>query len=177
MEQPMKERLAGAVILVALAVIVLPALFDGEGHREFSRVKVEMPEKPAIVFGQHFPALDQADGEAAGLTGTLVRRAPLKEPLRAAPPVGGKNPQQALWVVQAGVFSVRENADSLRGKLRKAGFDPVFSREAKNRRGEPVYFVRIGPHKSLGAAEKIAGNLKKKYDIPALVRAYGGSGG
>jgi len=184
MEQPMKERLAGAVIVVALAVIVLPALFDGEGYREFSQVRIEAPEKPAIVFGQHFPALERAQGEAAGTTGTAVRRAPMKGPLRAAAPVvrdgAARAPDgaaRALWVVQAGVFSVRENADSLRATLSKAGFDPVFFKEAQDRRGAPVYFVRIGPHKSRGAAEQIVRDLKKKHGITALVRSQGDDDG
>ncbi len=194
----MKERLAGAVIVVALAVIVLPALFDGEGYREFSQVRIEAPEKPAIVFGQHFPALEQERGEAGGATGTAVRRAPVKEPLRAAPPVvrdkavrapdkaarapgsAGRAPGsagRARWVVQAGVFSVRENADSLRATLSKAGFAPVFFKEAQDRRGAPVYFVRIGPHKNRGAAEQIARDLKKKHGITALVRSLGDDDG
>jgi len=180
----MKERLAGAVIVVALAVIVLPALFDGEGYREFSQVRIEAPEKPAIVFGQHFPALEQERGEAGGTTGTAVRRAPVKEPLRAAPPVvrdkAARAPGsagRARWVVQAGVFSVRENADSLRATLSKAGFAPVFFKEAQDRRGAPVYFVRIGPHKNRGAAEQIVRDLKKKHGITALVRSLGDDDG
>lgn len=184
----MKERLAGAVIVVALAVIVLPALFDGEGYREFSQVRIEAPGKPEIVFGQHFPALEQARGEAGGTTGTAVRRAPVKEPLRAAAPVvrdraerapdnaGRVSDNAALWVVQAGVFSVRENADSLRATLSEAGFAPVFFKEAQDRRGAPVYFVRIGPHKNRGAAEQIVRDLKKKHDITALVRTLGDDG-
>lgn len=177
----MKERLAGAVIVVALAVIVLPALFDGEGYREFSQVRIEAPGQPEIVFGQHFPALERARGEAGGTTGTAVRRAPVKEPLRAAAPVvrdrAQRAPGNAGWVVQAGVFSVRENADSLRATLSKAGFAPVFFKEAQDRRGAPVYFVRIGPHKNRGAAEQIVRDLKKKHGITALVRSQGDDDG
>ena len=58
MEQPIKQRVVGAIILVALAIIVLPLLFDGEGYREFSRIRVEVPERPALVFGQHFSVLE-----------------------------------------------------------------------------------------------------------------------
>ena len=71
MEQPVKERLVGAVIIVALAVIFVPMLFDGDGHREFSRLQVEMPAPPALVFGQHFSALgDQASPSAPSVPDT-----------------------------------------------------------------------------------------------------------
>jgi len=54
---------------------------------------------------------------------------------------------------------------------------PVFFKEAQDRRGAPVYFVRIGPHKNRGAAEQIVRDLKKKHGITALVRSLGDDDG
>lgn len=182
MERPVKERLAGAVIIVALAVIFVPMLFDGEGHREFSRLQVEMPEPPALVFGQHFSALDDkaapaAAGSVEAPSAATTARAvtPSRPPVVAAPPAPASKdaPQLDVWVVQVGVFTMRKNADDQRAKLRKAGFDPVFYKRHENQRGETVYYVRVGPCEGRSAAAEVADRLRREHRIEAIVRAYG----
>lgn len=42
----MKERLIGAAVLVALAVIFLPMILDGAGTREIRDEELAMPERP-----------------------------------------------------------------------------------------------------------------------------------
>ncbi len=181
MERSVKERLVGAVILVALAVIFVPTLFDGEGHREFSRLQVEMPEPPALVFGQHFSALDDDAAPAAGSVeappaATTARAVtPSRPPVVAAPPAPASKaaPRLDVWVVQVGVFALRKNADEQRAKLRKAGFDPVFYKRHENQRGETVYYVRVGPYEGRSAAASVAERLRREHRIEAIVRAYG----
>ena len=194
MERAVKERLVGAIILVALAVIFVPILFDGDGRREFSRIQVEMPEPPALVFGQHFPVLDDEgapvassgaeDSAAAARASTMVRAiTPPRPPVVAAPPTPPAQAPPArtarpaspldLWVVQTGVYGMRKNADAQRAKLRKAGFDPVFYKRHQKRAGEVTYSVRIGPYKGRAAAAKVAGRVRREHRIEALVKAYG----
>ena len=185
MERPLKERLAGAIIIVALAVVFVPTLFDGEGHREFSRVQVEMPEPPALVFGQHFPGFDDeaapapaavpASPTVAPTAGTARSVPPRRPPIVAAPPAQATQTASrlGLWVVQTGVFAIRKNADDQRARLRKAGFDPVFYKRHEKRPGEIVYYVRIGPYEERPAAVSIAERLRREHGVEALVKAYG----
>jgi len=42
----LRQRLVGAIVLVALAVIFLPMLFDGSGRPEQLDVAVEIPDRP-----------------------------------------------------------------------------------------------------------------------------------
>ena len=46
MDPALKQRLVGAVVLVALAVIFLPMLLDGSGAREQLDEEIAIPEKP-----------------------------------------------------------------------------------------------------------------------------------
>lgn len=46
MDSGLKQRLVGAAVLVALAVIFLPMLFDGSGAREHLNEGIEIPAKP-----------------------------------------------------------------------------------------------------------------------------------
>ncbi|MDZ7749998.1 MAG: hypothetical protein U5K43_15415 [Halofilum sp. (in: g-proteobacteria)] len=42
----MKQRVVGAIVLVAIAVIFLPMLLDGSGRPERVDLEVEIPEEP-----------------------------------------------------------------------------------------------------------------------------------
>ncbi len=46
MTPALKQRLVGAIVLVALAVIFVPMLLDGDGRQAGERVSVEIPESP-----------------------------------------------------------------------------------------------------------------------------------
>lgn len=48
METALKQRLIGAIVLVALAVIFLPMLFDGSGAAERFRQQIPIPEEPEV---------------------------------------------------------------------------------------------------------------------------------
>ena len=52
MEQQLKQRLLGTIIMVAVAVIVLPLLLDGEGYRAMQRIEIEAPQRPEFGYRQ-----------------------------------------------------------------------------------------------------------------------------
>lgn len=57
MEQHLKQRILGAVVIVSLAAVFLPIVFDGEGYQQLSRVDLDAPLTPRISFDQSFPEL------------------------------------------------------------------------------------------------------------------------
>lgn len=62
MQQLLKQRLVGAVVLVALAVIFLPMLLNGPVERGQVSVPVEIPPKPEVKPSAELP---RADSETA----------------------------------------------------------------------------------------------------------------
>ena len=61
MDKALKQRLTGAVILIALAIIFLPMLLDGERQQQ-QKSRIELPQQPVVNFptrrvpiGQHQP--------------------------------------------------------------------------------------------------------------------------
>lgn len=58
------------------------------------------------------------------------------------------------WEVQAGAFSVRENAEGLRTRLAEDGFPARVDGE-----GGGMHRVRVGPYTDRGEAERVAGRL------------------
>ena len=65
MNPALKQRLVGAAVLVALAVIFLPMLLDGSGARERLDEEIAIPEKPEPPESQLEPVTDPAADESA----------------------------------------------------------------------------------------------------------------
>ncbi len=72
------------------------------------------------------------------------------------------------YIVQAGVFGKKENADSLAARIRKAGFASTVE-QFKAADGTTQYRVVAGTGKTLGEAKKAASAIVKK-GFPAMVR-------
>lgn len=65
----MKKRLVGAIVLVALGVIFIPALLDNTGQQEQFTVKMEIPSKPEIKLPEK---LNELQEEQANLQGESI---------------------------------------------------------------------------------------------------------
>ncbi|MDN5869375.1 MAG: SPOR domain-containing protein [Nitrococcus sp.] len=81
MEQRAKQRLVGAVILVALGVIFIPMLLKGPVDRDRPGIPVEIPPRPRVAPVPHIPKADVLEEPAPGHQ--LAERPP---PVSAARP-------------------------------------------------------------------------------------------
>jgi cell division septation protein DedD len=63
MDKALKQRLVGASVLIALAVVVLPMLLSGQSDNQQEARKIEVPPKPAELSFEtrRFPVGDQAN--------------------------------------------------------------------------------------------------------------------
>jgi len=143
LEEGLKKRLIGAAVLASLAVIFVPMLVEEPVDKA---AMVRMPQAP-----------EARPFESSLLREEVVRPPPALPPTRrATPPAPDSSPQRDqateptfrtglnAWVVQVGSFSNPDNARSLVGKLRQAGFqarDP----ETIELRGKTLYRVQVGP--------------------------------
>ncbi len=197
MNQLLKQRLVGAVVLVSLAVIFIPIILEGPEH-EWSPRTQGMPEPPQITYHAEddveLPLPVEAPPEAAGpapggVTAEPQSRSPVdagsataiqpssgNEPAAAAPapapqPVRASPPPVPAasgdWVIQVGRFTQRLNAQGLRDRLKKAGY-AAFLREDKSDSGQS-WQVLVGPLKTRGDAEKIRDELASKRHLKGFV--------
>lgn len=179
MDQRTKQRLVGAVVLVALAVIFIPMLLQGPVEREPSDVPIAIPPKPVVEVPQ--PAADRADAPVASQPFTPAT--PVDAPTGAAqapaapeptpPPATSTEtqsrtpPELAAWAVQVGSFSAEANAMNLRESLRRKGY-PAYV-EMIRTGGSSLYRVRIGPTVQREEAEKLLAAVSKKESLKGLV--------
>jgi DedD protein len=189
----LKQRLAGAIVLISLGVIFIPMLLDGAGMREQQRLEVRMPPKPRYDFPRHIepvplpePVKPKPDSAAKPDTSektvasaekppkpvketTKASSAP--EPVKEAKPVD-KTPATPMtsYVVQVGSFSDRNNALALRDKLRKAGF-PAFAEDV-SAQGKTMVRIKVGPVLKRTEAEQIQKKLNKDLGIKGKVYTH-----
>ena len=187
MDQRLKERITGAIVLVLLAVILVPLVLDGGRNTETRITTTNIPEKPDGEFTTRLvpipepddivPVEEEADDSPAQMQAddgdtTGAQTAPEPEPVADAAGAEVETARLTGWVVQVGSLS-RKNADSLNEKLRAAGYpsyvvdEPVTAKD-----GSLLYRVRIGPEVLQSEALKLKAKLKKEMDLDGFVLNY-----
>ena len=61
METTLKQRLIGAAVIIALAVIFVPMILDGSGRQESVAINMEVPPEPTFTFDSELPDPKQLD--------------------------------------------------------------------------------------------------------------------
>ena len=186
-ESRLKQRLVGAMVLVALAVIFIPMLLSG-GH------DVEMP-----VFGSNVPKRSVEITNIKHIDIAAMKKTenrpvnPIKVPIAPGLPEPEvvKNPppslidnisnasasltkektkpaiKETVWAVQLGSFNKRSNALALKDKLRQKKTHAFIDRIMQNNKA--VYRVRVGPVVSKKEAADLQQKLLKEMKLNGLV--------
>jgi len=194
-DEGLKRRLVGATVLVSLVVIFVPMLLEHEPEREPGIEQITIPPQPPVAFPSR--VLPEEDEQIAipPSSVTAVKRLPsppaqgagVETPVAAAPesqPVAkpaaeapAARPLLSAWVIQAGSFSNRGNADKLTQQLRDKGF-PAFVEQAQVK-GKTVARVLVGPEVERRLAENLMTQLNRElqtHDLVGKLKVYSGPG-
>lgn len=191
MDTALKQRLIGAAVLVALAVIFLPMLVKGPAPDSgVSDVPLKMPDAPGgEMETRELPLAAPGEvpkGGAVGMDATPVDR---PQPAAAAPDAGAAPPAdpsatppadaaQALpptaaggdYAVHFGAYATQKGADQVVALARNAGL-PAYS-ETTTVNGKSAFRVRIGPYANRAEAESVRLKaLEVRSDVPVRVVA------
>ena len=151
MDISLKQRLIGAAVLVALAVIFLPMLVQGPAPDSGAAdVPLSMPATPDTgMETRELPLAGPADATATGATGMPVDGDSSANPADSqnfpATTAGGD------YAVHFGSYASADAAKSVVAALEKAQL-PSYS-EAVQLNGKPAWRVRIGPFATQADAE------------------------
>lgn len=173
MDAPMKQRLVGAVVLVALGVIFLPMLVKGPAPDSgVADVSIDIPEPPKSTGATQtidLPLEAPAGAPAGGATGMP---APTPAPATApepAPDQAGPGAAAGDYVVAFGSYASVTDADKVIAALRDAGLRAY--REATTVAGKAAQRVRIGPFVDRAQAESArltAGTLNPQVEAKVV---------
>ncbi|MDF1764312.1 MAG: SPOR domain-containing protein [Oleibacter sp.] len=185
MEQHLKKRIIGAIIIVLFIAIVMPIILDRARTHELLETRV--PDMPQVTMWST-PEYDQTvreevlaldNGEASNaivLPATPVVEKDDPAPIKKQPATDAKESQSAsssskeeaqAWTLQLGAFADRENAHRLRDNLRQQGYKTYVLEMGDNTR------VYVGPEQQREKAEKLRDQLSKKFELgEILIRRY-----
>jgi len=196
MEQNIKNRLVGIIVIFALAVIFLPMILDGSGMRK-EKFEIVIPPPPAIDSNPQFdskivelntraqaiPELKQqfVDEDSSE---NRVKRTPAtdenpdkqkkdseSEAVTATAAVEPAKVGGTSWVLQVGSFQDRNKALVQRDRLRKSNIAAVFIEEF-NVNKKPSYRVRLGPFINREQTRVAQNKIKAKHDIDGIIMKY-----
>lgn len=178
MDTALKQRLIGAVVLVALAVIFLPMLVKGPAPDSgVSDVPLDVPPTADGEFEtRELPLVTPGNAPASGAVGLQGQvAAPAAEP---APAAGALQPAATAagnFAVSFGAYATQADADAVLARVRQATL-PGFV-EPATINGKPAFRVRVGPYADRPQAEaarldaiKIRGDVNAQVvtlDVPA----------
>lgn len=166
-ENKFKQRIVGAVVLVALAVIFLPMLFNTQEEQPLPEALIEVPSKPNIPAAPDF-AIEEVqlpepvaepipDPEPEPEPKTPIAQAAPVEPEKITEPVPSQSTQPETvkppvakpgidkdnlpvsWSIQVSSSSNEAAANKLRDEYRKKGYKAYVRPEAA------TFKVLIGP--------------------------------
>jgi len=174
-DTPLKQRLIGAIVLVALAVIFLPMLVKGPAPDSgVANVPISAPDAPADgQFQTRELPLVAPTGGATGLQGAASTTQPLQDaaaPADATAPAADPSPAVAAgnYAVSFGAYGSQADANAVIAFLKKAQL-PGFS-EPATINGRQAWRVRVGPYADRAQAEAARLEaVKVRNDVKAEV--------
>jgi cell division septation protein DedD len=164
MDTALKQRLIGAVVLVALAVIFLPMLIKGPAPDSgVSDVPLAVPATPGGQYEtRELPLVTPGNAPAGGVVG-MDNDAPSTTASEAVP-LGSASAEAASamlpastaggnFAVNFGAYATPADADAVIARLKQSSL-PAF-REPATINGKTAYRVRIGPYTERADAETV----------------------
>lgn len=162
MEAPLQQRIVGAIVLVTLGVIFIPALLDGSGYKARQVQDIKIKDKP------NFPPLSQK--KLKPIPGPLATIKAQQKKVLAADTKQAHNKPIKSFALQIGTFVERERAEKLRDEMIKAGHATYLDKSEF--KGKTSFKVRIGPELERSVLDKLNTRLKKSHKIDGYVVNY-----
>lgn len=190
LERGLKQRMVGALVLVALAVIFLPMLFSRDN--EPRHVRIDAPSRPAMPEVQDFAVTpvtvpeplptEPIPGSApeTPISALPVTPPVVQEPVRKPQATGlgepaakapVRTPEARLdanslpvsWSVQLASLSNRGNAENLQKTLRSQGYNAYIRQAGKMNR------VFVGPVIERAEADRLRALLNRQQKLDGIV--------
>lgn len=163
MDQKLKERLFGAVIILSVLIVVLPILFKPPPDRfsafypEDSLHEEKVQNSIALALDNHL-LKEKPSKPLMPISNPLVRKS-IKP--------GARFSDEKAFVLRIGIFSNPQNAKSLVEKLHYKGY-PAYSKVDISK-GISITRVFVGPKKTQTDIKKMRDHLKKELNLEGIV--------
>lgn len=200
MNEVLKQRLVGALILLALGVIFWPIIFvQPEGANNASQrtfpprpevpaLPVEPPDDAGLRASEPIELYLESDGP--GMAESLYEAdiAPVGEPpasdvsapvAQAAPPVRSEAPEELVldgdgipvaWILQVASVSDADKAEALRQRLQSMDLKAYVQKVSSG--GRTYHRVYVGPKFEKDRLEALRAQIDAEFGVTSMLRRY-----
>lgn len=191
MDRGLIQRMVGALVLIALAVIFVPMLFNREDDARRVEVDapampqtpampdvelqpVEVPEPAAEPFPEEFEIIEEGSEAKPETPPEPITAPPVAAEPAPAPPAETQPPAKSeqhldaanlpvSWSIQLASLSNRESAEALTAKLRSQGYNAYL------RTFEGMNRVFVGPLVERAEANRLRDVLERQQKLKGFV--------
>ncbi len=172
MDDGLKQRLVGAGVLCAVAVILLPSFFQRTERRVLDRTTL-IPSKPEVAPVAVVEAEPPEDTEVLlENPETLFNPDPEQDVASPEPEPAGLTDDGLVkgWVLQVASFAEQERAAEVEKLLQEMGYK-AFVSSVKTPAGVR-YRVNVGPHVDKSRTESVKQVVDTALSVNSLVLTY-----
>lgn len=192
MNQNIRQRMTGTIVLAITALILLPVIFDGQGSYQLPlqtdiparpvqpEAARSMPQRPVITADTDAIRIRPESTEAVPVAATAADtpEPAVAQSAQPATPVVAQPVAPALdarglpeaWSVRLGSFSNASNASTLVSNLQQAGHR-AYSRQITSSQGV-LTAVFVGPLVDRAAAQTLMESLRVDFQLNGLIVRY-----
>jgi DedD protein len=167
MSTSIKQRVVGAIILIAILAIFIPLFLSSHSDTPTMRSNPPIPPPMPVINLKLPPAVQGVSTPAP----VMVAKA-MKKQLIITPKTGvAKAVNITSWRLRLGSFSYQIHSKRLVHDLKNKGFE-AYSQIKKTKQGQPTYQVYIGPAVSKVEAVQLQNHLLHVLGMPSIIVAY-----
>lgn len=192
MNDGLKQRIIGALVLIALGIIFVPVIFDKERIVPVDRttlippepeiIAIPLPEPPKAPRPQLKEVQQPIDGEFDIEDEQSVESALAKNDVKPQALSEGSHAEKAdkvaawkdstvsAWVMQIASYKDHERAEALRDTLKAQGYQ-AFVKTAKTSAGTRTRLF-IGPTINKVQLQKAKEKIDRTYGVDAIISRY-----
>ena len=157
MNENLKNRIVGVAIIIALAVIIIPMLFQGTGQKVLKFKEIKNQEEIVFKYSEEVEELYQDKSLKIktiknNLDTKIINYKDLKN-------TKDKNSNTKKWIIKVGSYSKKLNAEKQIQNLSKKKHQSFIMKSEKD--NKILYSVNIGPFFSVEDVKKNYSNLIK----------------
>jgi len=158
MDEQLKQRIVGIMVITALAAIFIPMLFDEPiSNADSYRYTLALPTQPSNTLQESIQSLPNSQQEV------LSAKKPVSIQLTAMnTPAYNQDLPMKKWVMQVGSFATRKNAEEFQKRLRKQKFTAYIKPVQRNSR--TLFQLLVGPELDYTRAKNEQQRLQTLFD-------------
>lgn len=173
MDTNLKQRVIGAVVMTAVAIIILPMLLDGSAEHR-AAVEANIPEAPSIPISSL--SVEETRAEIEQMVEESTEKLPVLEPDLIEDPETtenfslNNNGLPVGWSIRMGAFKEEANARRLRQSLRDKNYRSYIL--AGNPADDEYFRVYVGPMVNKEKLEKTKAEIEAAFELSGQIVRY-----